>query len=102
MVLKPGVSLAGLRPETLAGMVIANEVFSSLSEPLTITSCTDGSHGKNSLHFVGLAFDVRTRTLANLVDNLAERLVAALGDEFDVVVEPTHIHIEYQPPKNRG
>jgi hypothetical protein len=25
-------------------------------------------------------------------------LIHALGDEFDIVVESTHIHIEYDPP----
>ena len=102
MILKPGVSLAGLRPEALVGLIITNDVFNSLGKRLTVTSCTDGIHGRNSLHFVGLAFDIRTRDLHNLVDSIAASLVAALGEEFDVVVEQTHIHIEFQPPKNRG
>ena len=101
MKLKPGVSLTGLRPETLAGMQIADGVFRDLSETLTITSCTEGSHSRGSLHYVGLAFDVRIRDLRNTVSAVTRRLYVALGDEFDVVTESDHIHIEFQPKENR-
>ena len=101
MTIKPGVSLTGLRTETLAGLMIADQVFADLSEQLTITSCTDGNHSRGSLHYVGLAFDARTRNLTNTPDAVASRLRGSLGGEFDVVLESDHIHVEFQPKENR-
>jgi hypothetical protein len=41
---------------------------------------------------------MRTRDLSQVdKKNLAVDLREALGQEFDVVVEKTHIHVEFQP-----
>ncbi len=97
MTFKQGVSIAGLRPEALAGMFIADSVFNNIQVSLVITSACDGSHSPGSLHYVGLAFDIRSRNLENLLDSTVRTLREALGAEFDVVVEEDHIHIEFQP-----
>jgi hypothetical protein len=98
MRLKPGVSLRGVKPETVAGMHIADGVCNDRFYELVITSVTDGKHSPNSLHYVGYAFDMRTRDLSQVdKKNLAVDLREALGQEFDVVVEKTHIHVEFQP-----
>jgi hypothetical protein len=106
MRLKPGVSLRGVKPETVAGMHIADGVCNDRFYELVITSVTDGKHSPNSLHYVGYAFDMRTRYAFDmrtrglpqvLQNNLAADLREALGQEFDVVLEKTHIHVEFQP-----
>jgi hypothetical protein len=67
-----------------------------------MTSARDGKHSETSLHYKGLAFDLRTRdmTLAKAKEmwTLLRLLLEPRG--FDVVDEietKSHIHIEYQP-----
>lgn len=99
MKLKHGVTLNGIQPEIVASIPVIERVINHLVEP-TITSATDGEHSDNSLHYAGLALDIRTWYLSDDgKQELAERLRAALGAEFDVVVEPTHIHVEFDPDR---
>ena len=105
MRLKAGVSILGVRSELVLAMQIAQEVYRELEVgALTITSVTDSRHSRTSLHYVGLAFDIRTRNGFDQWDSKEKHRVAralriALQSEFDVVVEGTHIHIEYQPKR---
>ena len=72
---------------------------------LIITSGRDGEHKLYSLHYVGNAADIRTWTSANSGRQITgtrretilrmARLIA--GDEFDVVNEGHHFHLEWQP-----
>lgn len=64
-----------------------------------ITSCLDGQHMATSLHYKGLAVDLRTRTLPTeeAVEAAVSALRLRLGRAYDVVHEPTHIHVEYDP-----
>ena len=63
-----------------------------------ITSLMDGTHSARSLHYSGRAVDFRTRDLSALeVAHLAAALKSDLGPAFDVVVEETHIHVEWDP-----
>lgn len=63
-----------------------------------VTSTTDGQHINGSLHYQGLAVDIRTRDLSSSTkDALGLQLRIALNLLCDVVVENDHIHIEYQP-----
>ncbi len=100
---KPGVKLEGLRPEALAGMVVVDSVMQRFDRELTVTSITDGRHMPGSLHAKGRAFDCRfwdfpPAMRARLVDDLR----AALRDEFDVVLESDHIHVEWDPDHLKG
>lgn len=88
--------MLGLTPQMVLALVIAQSLFDDLNEELTITSAVDSKHGKGSLHYQGNAVDLRTRNLSN-PSEVATRLQTNLGAEFDVVLEDTHIHIEWQP-----
>ena len=102
MRIKNGVSLRGIRPETVAGMVIADGVWARHGSELVITSVTDSSHSRNSLHYAGLAFDCRIWDFQDTpgeVRSVADDLRDALQDEYDVVIETSHIHVEYQPER---
>lgn len=98
MILKPGVELLGLRPETLIGVLAAYHAYTQAGYELILTSVTDGTHSRGSRHYVGCAFDCRRRHVPDDVIHVIHGNIAeALGNQFDVVLESTHIHIEYDP-----
>jgi hypothetical protein len=64
-----------------------------------VTFTTNGTHSPNSLHYSGNAVDLRTRDLTQAqINNIVENLQEQLGDDYDVIFEGDHIHIEYDPP----
>lgn len=97
--LKSSARITGVRPETLFAMRVAEGVFEDRKLGLmTVTSCADGKHSPGSKHYVGGAFDIRTRDIPQdqwqiVAGDIRERL----GSEFDVVVEKDHFHIELDP-----
>lgn len=97
MRLKKGVSVKGMRTEILLALHIANDVYKKLGKELVVTAVTDGKHRSGSLHYVGLGADLRTRYFKDKGIRAAALLKDALGDEYDVVLEKNHIHVEYQP-----
>ena len=102
MTTKPGVSVAGLQPEALFGLMIVREVFREHNCEMTVTSVTDGTHSAGSLHYVGHAFDLRLYNIPQAkLDAVIARCRERLPGSFDVVVESDHIHIEHQPKAQR-
>ena len=98
MIFKPGVKIKNVKAEMLFAAMVADELWREFGRPegVTITSVTDGKHSKNSLHYEGLAIDLRTRYFNGAQKKrIAELLRQKLTDEFDVVLERTHIHIEH-------
>lgn len=97
--LKYGVSIQGMRPEMLLGVMVAIEAYRERGYDTVITSATDGKHSATSLHYAGCAVDLRTKHLEDPqeAEDIAGQLRRALAPHFDVVVEPDHIHLEYQP-----
>ncbi len=99
MKLKPGVAM-NARPEVLYAIGVADAVYRLLAgRECVVTSFNDGKHGRDSLHYEGMAADLRTRDLP-LHQKLAvfhalRALLEPLG--FDVVLESDHIHLEYDP-----
>jgi len=64
-----------------------------------VTYTINGMHKTGSLHYSGNAIDLRTRDLTiSEKSRVAQLLKEILGDNYDVVVEKTHIHVEYDPP----
>ena len=63
-----------------------------------VTYTTNGEHGADSKHYTGEAIDLRTRDLSVANRQRAANLLRErLGDNYDVVDEGNHIHIEYDP-----
>lgn len=98
MFLKENVKVQGFRPEALIAVMVAKSVYQEEGIPFTITSMLDGKHSSTSLHYAGCAFDIRTRIIPEdkqpiIANKIRERLTV----DYDVVLEKTHIHIEYQP-----
>lgn len=105
--LRHDVRFAGLKPETLLGMFIAERLCERHNYDLQITSGTEGRHSDKSLHTVGYAFDCVLVGIKGGTDilveyrRITEALAKALERDFDVVLEtsPLHLHIEYQPKR---
>lgn len=96
--LKPGVRVQGLSTEIMLAVCIAESAFKDEGYDCVITSLLDGQHSFNSLHYSGNAVDLRIRHLQEAHAGLiAEDIETALGPDYDVVLESSHIHIEHQP-----
>lgn len=89
MILKPGVSLEGAKRELLAGLDRLDKLWIAHGLTLVVTSGMDGKHMPGSLHYQGLAADIRFP--------LRDEIKAALGPDWDVVWEKDHVHVEYDP-----
>jgi len=89
----------GMQPEILLAIIITNELLSKMfKRDLTLTSVTD-SHQPPSFHPEGLAFDMRTWGMSwEDKTRFKKELENLLGGEYDVVIEGTHIHVEFDPP----
>lgn len=97
MKLKSGVLFDGIKAPTLRAMAAAEDAFLPYGE-VVVTSIKDGIHSANSLHYDGLAFDLRTRHMTlDQVEDAVGYLRRKLGPDYDVVIEATHAHVEYQP-----
>lgn len=96
--IKDGVSCEGMKLPALHAALVCMCVYIEAGQLFTITSITDGKHSNGSLHYKGLAIDIRTRDLVGITaHHIAELIRNALGNDYDVVVEATHIHVEYDP-----
>jgi len=101
---KEGANLDDLEPVMDKALLAVRSAATELGGPAVITSGLDGVHSHGSLHYVGKAVDARRVDWPEFNDvDLAARqrtLIAnQIGDDFDVIVEPTHIHIEYDPKR---
>jgi hypothetical protein len=94
---KPGAVLSQ-EPAIEYARRVVSRVWANRGHSVTVTSGYDGSHKANSLHYVGLAEDYRTRDVpAADLPGMVTEVRAILGRDYDVVLEPTHLHVEYDP-----
>lgn len=95
---KDGVSLCGIREQTICAISLARHIYSDYGYDTIVTSLNDGAHMARSLHYSGFAVDFRTRHLGNEHrQEIAAEIAIALGDDYDVVLEKDHLHVEYDP-----
>ena len=94
--IKSGVDIRGLTPQMAIAYTIACRCYGQYD--CVITSASDGKHGPNSLHYKGQALDLRTRHLNGQgLQAVYHKLKESLGEQFDVVLESDHIHVEWDP-----
>jgi hypothetical protein len=93
---KPGVDVAGIRPEIMLALLVAQGAYAPYD--VIVTSVRDGKHSLTSLHYAGQAVDLRTRHVPDDQHQaIRDRLGDALTIDYDVLLEADHIHVEYQP-----
>lgn len=102
MKLKPGVKLTSLQPQIVLAAMMVERMYAAAGGECTITSANDSTHGTSSLHYAGCALDFRTKDFGGDKVALLADIRAALGEEFDVLLEhpggdEEHIHVEYDP-----
>jgi len=99
---KPGVRVFGIRPETVLAIQVAHEVYELYNADLVVTSVIEGSHSRGSLHYTGQAVDLRLHDWLTVQqhEEVADEIRKCLTDDYDVVLESNHIHIEYQPKES--
>lgn len=98
MLAKVGVNLS-VRPEMETAYEIVEVIYRRYGYLCVVTSGTDGKHMEGSLHYKKRALDFRTFHVkkSTLTDDMIPAIRKALGSEYDVVPEATHLHIEYDP-----
>ena len=101
MVIKKGVEIKYLTPPMLEIMKAVFEVWNYPGVIPVLTSSFDGQHMNGSYHYAGLALDFRTNSISPLDrEDFAKKLQEELGDDFDVVLENSHLHVEFDPEEN--
>lgn len=95
---KKGVVLHGLDAKMHAAIHKAGRIWMRHGKMLVVTSGLDGRHKKGSLHYAGLAVDLRSRYFVpSIRKKVTRELQRSLGGEFQVIREKHHIHVEYDP-----
>lgn len=91
------INIDGLSAEMIAAIQSAMWIWALQGiRELVITSANDGTHKDGSLHYEGQALDLRSRNLTDQV-KARDMLQDELGDDYDVILELTHIHVEFDP-----
>lgn len=95
---KASVRHNGLQPEITNILPEIERIWRKYGQEVVVTSAMDGTHMHNSKHYEGLAIDLRTRYF-DKIDRLNAfyELKNALGSDYDVVMEISHLHVEYDP-----
>lgn len=95
LTIKPGV-----RPQSLWIAAAAVTIAQEMQIEVVITSGEDGQHRKGSRHYSGNALDFRRRHLtASQLQDFTAGLARELGRDYQVILEKTHVHVEYDPPQ---
>ena len=98
MVKNKSVNIWGLQRCMQPVLKYAGSFWQNRDVDLIVTSARDGLHSPGSLHYCGHAVDLRTRDFKpGDVWEVAELMSQSLGDDYDVVVHDTHMHVEYDP-----
>lgn len=96
MLLKLGVDISRLNREIRRALPDIEEIFKTKAkEEAVITSTFGDVHGEGSLPYHNDAIDIRRPQTQYL--EIASGLRSRLGKDFDVILKPDHIHIEYDP-----
>ncbi|HJR08436.1 MAG TPA: hypothetical protein VJ842_14335 [Pyrinomonadaceae bacterium] len=91
-------AILSVKPEIAYARRIVAEIWRAFGYTLTVTSGYDGSHLAQSKHYEGLAEDYRTRDVKpDDLPIMVSRVRDVLGTNYDVVLEPDHLHVEYDP-----
>ena len=88
---KQGV-LGDLQQVARKGLGRVAGLYNAHDEDLFVTSLRDGNHMAGSLHYDGLAFDIKRIPAADFIS-----MYGCLGPGCDIVFEKDHVHCEFDP-----
>lgn len=97
---KTGVDIGTPTLALVYCMMVVSNVFQDYGETLVITSICDGEHMPGSFHYVGRAFDFRSRSLVSSQQwNILRSIKEKLGRQIEVYLENRdtsneHFHLE--------
>jgi len=96
---KTGVSLTGVCPQVVLGIMISADVYAKHNIDMWVTSVADGSHGKYSRHYQGMAWDMRVWNIPSdaIRHQIFDELKQALGESFMLLDEKDHFHASFKP-----
>ena len=98
MKIKPGTNIQGIDLKLRPVLIHADDIWKKYGQELVITAGMDGEHSASSLHYYGLAIDLRTSYFTpEIASSVRDELQAKLGRNFDIVSEKSHIHAEFDP-----
>ena len=89
--IKQGV-IGDLQTVAQKGFGRVAKLYKDYGGDLFVTSIRESNHSPGSLHYIGLAFDIRPLISVKLIS-----IKKVLGHGWDVVDEGNHIHCEYDP-----
>ena len=94
MLIKAGVDISRLKKEMRVALNVCDMVLRQHEIEVTVTSTFEGTHSAGSLHYAHQAVDIRSESITgDIVDEFRQQL----SNNYDVVDEGSHIHIEYDP-----
>jgi len=95
--IKKGVRIRAMQPPVVLAIQVAAGAYEEYGMPeMTVTSICEGHHKRGSAHYSGRAFDLRIWGVG-APEDLTKDIKHLLGEEFDVILEKDHIHVEYDP-----
>lgn len=102
--IKPGAKIKGIKAEMLLGLAVIEGVFEKYGFEVVLTEGTGAHHMVGSLHYEGLAVDLRSQHILGdaIKYKILSDCVHSLGDDFDMILEniktsTEHFHCEFQP-----
>lgn len=114
MLIKLGVEITRLDNSIRKKLGVINAVYMTIGFEPVITSTFEGNHIAGSWHYQNKAIDFRlpeqcprTKPLPDYLDwnqvnsQLVIELKRKLGDDYDIILENSHIHIEFDPKHQR-
>lgn len=95
MKVKTGVDLGRLRDEMRWALFVADKTYQGYGGEAMVTSTYEGVHKEGSLHYKNRAVDLRLP--ASNDNSILWELKLFLGRDYDVVLEPGCVHVEFDP-----
>lgn len=99
-IIKPEIGLT-IQPEPVMAIIVADIIWKLFNQELVVTSVLEGKHKEGSRHYEGQAVDFRTRYFTeeetHVVYSLLKSVLLTMDSDYDVILEETHIHVEYDP-----
>lgn len=93
-----GASIRGMRPEMAIAFVIITGIFDRFDCKARVSSGTEGKHKRASSHYRGEAIDISKLYIpSSAYAAIGVAMKQSLGDDFDVIEESTHWHIQFKP-----